>query len=484
MVAVTGLGSGIDIDGLVASLIGAERGAKEARLNSKEADATAVLTAFGTTKSALSTLEIAADKLSKASTFSQVTASSSDTTKATITAGASASLGSYQLSVSSLATAQTVTSGTFSATSAVIGTGTLTIGLGTPTYSGASPDTYTGFTSSSSVAIAIDSSNNTLAGVRDAINAANAGVNAAILKNGSNYQLLLVAQNAGLANSISLTSSSDSDGNDSDTSGLSQLTYNASTANMTQAAAGGDASFSLNGLSITSSSNTITDVIDGVTLKLLGTTQSATTLSLTKDTTLLQTDVQSFVDAYNDYINLFNGYNAYNGEAESAGILLGDSSARSMAWQIRSELATQVSGLPETGYSTLVDVGISIDRYGKMSFNTSTFSSALAADADAVAGVFADTTYKGIAVEGVASKLETLLDGFISATGVITSKTSALNTRLASISEDRADLNRRMDSLEALYFRQFNAMDSLLAEIETTGNFLTQQFEAMTPNKD
>jgi len=181
MVAVTGTGSGLDIDGLVAGLVAAERVPAETRLNAREAKMTSLSTSFSSAKGAVSDFEAAANKLALASTFSQFTASSSDSTKATISATNSASLGSYQLSVSSLATAQTLASGNFSATTDTLGRGTLSIALGTPVYSGSTPDTYSSFTQASSVDITIDSSNNTLAGVRDAINNANAGVNASIL---------------------------------------------------------------------------------------------------------------------------------------------------------------------------------------------------------------------------------------------------------------------------------------------------------------
>ena len=210
MVAVTGTGSGLDIDGLVASLVAAERAPAETRLNAREAKITRLRTSLSSATAAVSDFEAAANKLALASTFSQFTTSSSDSTKATISAADSASLGSYQLSVSSLATAQTLASGNFSATTDTLGTGTLTIALGTPAYTGSTPDTYASFTEASSVAVTIDSSNNTLAGVRDAINNANAGVNASILKNGSNYQLFLVSESTGAANSMSISVSGDS----------------------------------------------------------------------------------------------------------------------------------------------------------------------------------------------------------------------------------------------------------------------------------
>ena len=480
MVAVTGTGSGLDIDGLVASLVAAERVPAESRLNAREASITSLSTSFTSAKSAVSDFESAANKLALATTFSQFTTSSSDTTKATISATSAASLGSYQLGVTNLASAQTLASGTFTATSDTLGTGTLTIALGTPSYTGS---TYSSFSQTSSVDITIDSSNNTLAGVRDAINNAGAGVNASILKNGDDYQLLLVSEETGLSKSMSLTVS-DSEGGDADDSGLSRLAFNSSGSQLTQYAAGANANFSINGLAVSSASNTVTDVIDGVTLNLLSATSSAITIDVKTDTDTIVADVQAFVDKYNAYASLFKDLTKYDATTGTAGALQGDSTARSVMSQIRSELGQSVTGLSGS-YTSLADVGISIDKSGVMTFTQSTFKTAFAAAPTEVTGVFASTTVSGTAVEGVAEKLETLMEGFlVSTTGIFDSRISSLSTQLTAISDDRTDLARRMQSLEDRYFAQLNAMDSLLAEIETTGNFLTQQFEAMKPRKD
>ena len=480
MVAVTGTGSGLDIDGLVASLVAAERVPAESRLNAREASITSLSTSFTSAKSAVSDFESAANKLALATTFSQFTTSSSDTTKATISATSAASLGSYQLGVTNLASAQTLASGTFTATSDTLGTGTLTIALGTPTYSGS---TYSSFSQTSSVDITIDSSNNTLAGVRDAINNAGAGVNASILKNGDDYQLLLVSEETGLSKSMSITVS-DSEGGDADDSGLSRLAFNSSGSQLTQYAAGANANFSINGLAVSSASNTVTDVIDGVTLNLLSATSSAITIDVKTDTDTIVADVQAFVDKYNAYASLFKDLTKYDATTGTAGALQGDSTARSVMSQIRSELGQSVTGLSGS-YTSLADVGISIDKSGVMTFTQSTFKTAFAAAPTEVTGVFASTTVSGTAVEGVAEKLETLMEGFlVSTTGIFDSRISSLSTQLTAITDDRADLARRMQSLEDRYFAQLNAMDSLLAEVETTGNFLTQQFESMQPRKD
>ena len=480
MVAVTGTGSGLDIDGLVASLVAAERVPAESRLNAREASITSLSTSFTSAKSAVSDFESAANKLALATTFSQFTTSSSDTTKATISATSAASLGSYQLGVTNLASAQTLASGTFTATSDTLGTGTLTIALGTPSYTGS---TYSSFSQTSSVDITIDSSNNTLAGVRDAINNAGAGVNASILKNGDDYQLLLVSEETGLSKSMSITVS-DSEGGDADDSGLSRLAFNSSGSQLTQYAAGANANFSINGLAVSSASNTVTDVIDGVTLNLLSATSSAITIDVKTDTDTIVADVQAFVDKYNAYASLFKDLTKYDATTGTAGALQGDSTARSVMSQIRSELGKSVTGLTGS-YTSLADVGISIDKSGVMTFTQSTFKTAFAAAPTEVTGVFASTTVSGTTVEGVAEKLETLMEGFlVSTTGIFDSRISSLSTQLTAITDDRADLARRMQSLEDRYFAQLNAMDSLLAQVETTGNFLTQQFKAMQPRKD
>ncbi len=481
MVAVTGTGSGLDIDGLVASLVAAEQVPAEARLNAREAGITSLSTSLSSAKAAITDFEAASNKLALASTFSQFTASSSDTTKATISATSSASLGSYQLEVTNLASAQTLASGTFTATSDALGTGTLTIAIGTPSYSGS---TYSSFSQTSSVDITIDSSNNTLAGVRDAINNAGAGVNASILKNGDNYQLLLVSEETGLSNSMSISISGDSVGGDTDNDGLSQLAFNSSGSQLTQYAAGANANFSINGLAVSSASNTVTNIIDGVTLNLLSATSSAITIDVKTDTDTIVADVQAFVDKYNAYASLFKDLTKYDATTGTAGALQGDSTARAVMSQIRSELGRSVTGLTGS-YRSLADVGITIDKSGVMSFTQSTFKTAFAAAPADVTGVFAKTTVSGTAVEGVAEKLETLMEGFlVSTTGLFDSRINSLNTQLTAITDDRADLARRMQSLESRYFAQLNAMDSLLAEIETTGNFLTQQFEAMQPQKN
>ena len=112
-----------------------------------------------------------------------------------------------------------------------------------------------------------------------------------------------------------------------------------------------------------------------------------------------------------------------------------------------------------------------------MSVDSTTLNAALAADPDAVTGLFADTTYNGVAVTGIAVRLDTLLTGYLASDGIIDSRTDSLNSRIATINDDREVVARRFELLETRYRAQFNAMDSLLSNITATGDFLTQQLK-------
>jgi flagellar hook-associated protein 2 len=220
MVAATGLGSGLDIESLVTGLVGAERVPQEQRLLRQETGFTSLLSGLGQLKGALAAVQPTLTTLKSDSTYAAYTSSSSQTNVASISTATSGNVatGTYALEVSNLAVNQSLTSGTFAATDTVVGTGKLTIALGTPTYSGS---TYSGFSANASltaVDITIDSSNNTLSGVRDAINAANAGINASLVKDGSQYRLLITTEDTGVANSVSISVDEDGDGTANNTS--------------------------------------------------------------------------------------------------------------------------------------------------------------------------------------------------------------------------------------------------------------------------
>jgi flagellar hook-associated protein 2 len=312
---------------------------------------------FGETEAPLLKPYSYLDRLSQ-SIFAQCSVTSSDSETISATASNANSSGSYSITVSSLAQAQSMASTNFAdTTSALIGTGTLSINAG-----GNDPVTVT-----------INSSNNTLKGVRDAINNANAGITATIINDGSAtpYRLLITAKETGTANSFAITDS---------LSGGQAL-------NLTQAQAASDAQFAVNGVNITKSSNTVSDVISGVTFTLKNLTASPITLNVDKDVDAMVKAFNEFISSFNEVNSYINGQFTYNSTAKQAGILAGDSTLRRIQSTLQNDIIQSVSN-KFTSYNVASQVGLTFNRDGSLSLNESKFRSALSSNFTAVAALF------------------------------------------------------------------------------------------------
>ena len=301
---VGSVGSGLDVEAIVKALVDADIAPKTNTLNRREAALSAELSAVGTLKSVLSSLDSSLTDLSDGTAFDLLSIDAPAAVDVLQTG--SPTTGQYSIDVNSLASSQVLASTGFASANSVVGTGTLTFKLGAPTYSSGSSGAYSSFSEdvSKTVTVTIDSSNNTLSGIRDAVNASAAGVTASLVLDGSQTRLLFTADDSGASTAISIDADDD-DSNDADASGLSQLAYNVSsgsfTANMTEARSSSDASFVLNGLALTSATNTITSLLDGLDVTLKKVTSSAETILIAKDTAAIEAKVQAFVDAYNNY---------------------------------------------------------------------------------------------------------------------------------------------------------------------------------------
>jgi flagellar hook-associated protein 2 len=456
MITATGIGSGIDIDTLVAGLVDAERQPIDRRLTDDETRANALLSAFGDISTTLTALNTSVKSLATPSSFQATSTTSSSSSLVSATSDETAVPGSYVVSVTDIAKAQTLSSKTYAATTDVVGTGTLsiTVGSGTP------------------VSITVDSTNNTLSGIRDAINAASVGATASIVKDGSAYRLL-VTSDTGASNALSLSVSGDGDGTDSgDDSGLSALNYYSGENQMTQRQAAQDASFTVNGLPLTSATNTITDIVDGIDLTISQATTTPVTITVTKNTDAVVAEVESFVALYNSFYSSAKALTKYDASTSQAGVLQGDFTAKAILTQMRQSLTSAVT---TSTYSTLSELGIGINAEGLLELNKDTFLTAWNADSEQVSAFFAGSS----TADGLADGIEDTLSGILNATGSIASRTDALTTELATVALERAKLDARLVKIEARYLRQFNAMDALVAQLTSTGVFLKAQFDAL-----
>lgn len=395
----SGIGSGLDVDGLVTQLVAAERLPLERRLVTRETNLTQDISALGTFKSALADLQSSLSAVNSPATFQQKNASTSDSTVMTVSASAGAATGSYAISVENLAAAQSIAvRATFTSPSEVVGTGTLTFTRGTTSYTAdtsdpvnTANDTYDGFVAKAGTAsstITIDGTNNTLSGVRDAINAADIGISAAIVNDGSAYRLVLSSGETGAENSFQVGVSDSGDSNDTNGSGLSRLAFNsaAGTANVYQTVAAVDAGFTVNGLALSSKSNVVTDSITGVNLTLKKTSTAPVTIAITDNTAGIKSAINTFVAGYNDYLTTLNGLTAYDPSTGASGALQGDFSARSISDQIRNAISAVSDGWVGS-YSRLAEIGITSTSTGALVVNDTKLSAALATSISSVEGM-------------------------------------------------------------------------------------------------
>lgn len=385
-----GIGSGLDLNGLVTKLMEAEKAPLTA-LAKKEADYQAKLTAYGTLKGAFSSFQTAVQGLSSPTKFGSTKATAADATVLSATTSSIAKPGSYSIEVSKLAQSHKIASGAFENPASSIGTGTLTIDFGT--YD-SDANTFAINPERTSQAITIDASNNSLAGIRDAINESDAGVTASIINDGEGYRLVLSGDESGKANSLRIRVSDDGDSNNTDMIGLSQLSYDPTASagsgkNLEQKLAAQNAEFTIDGIAISKSTNNVGDSITGVTLNLLKTNvDNPTTLTVERDTTNVKSAVENFVTAYNDLAATMKDLGGYDFETQEGGLLLGDATLRNMQSQVRNVL-TQRLGYAGEGVSSLSDIGVTFQRDGTLAIDSTKLDTVLADPTKSVASLFA-----------------------------------------------------------------------------------------------
>jgi flagellar hook-associated protein 2 len=296
-------------------------------------------------------------------------------------------MGSHSLEVQTLARAQTLKSEAFPATSATVGTGTLTISFGT--YSG---DNFALNADKATSNISIGAGQDSLAGIRDAINAANIGVTAGIVNDGTGYRLTVTSRDSGTANALRITVADD-DATNSDAAGLSRLAFDGRSVsgvqNLTQTVGARDAVVVIDGIVITKPSNTITDALEGVTLKLLKeNTPGVTTLGVSRDTSGVQSAVQSFVKAYNDLSKTIGGLTKYDAANKKASTLTGDSTVRSVQNRLRSLFNTTLA-TAGGGLRSLPEIGIMFQKDGTLALDSTRLSAVLSEPTKDLSTLFA-----------------------------------------------------------------------------------------------
>lgn len=449
-ISALGVGSGLDIASLVEQLVQAETSGKSLSLARRETTAQAKISAFGALQGALSSLQSRVTALIDGE-LETLTATSSSEDTFTALATSSANAGNYSIEVITLAQAHKLASGTYTSASDVIGTGDLTIEVGGEAFT-----------------VNIDGTNNTVSGIMDAINNAedNTGVRASLITAGGETRLILTSEETGEANSLRVTQS----GGDG---GLAALVYDAGVdEQLSEIDAALNSQVRVDGFLHEASTNNVDDVLPGVTLQLkaedAGTVHD---LVVQTDTSTQRSAIEGFVQSYNAAISSISNVTAYNPDSDSASPLTGDSTVRQLGNSLRSALSSISPGLAAQ-INSLAEIGIDIQVDGTLTINQAKLDEALENNPERVQALLTGAS-------GIAIQLSAVLAQYLDSGGRIQAATDRLGNQIEDIEDERIRLEDRAIALEERYRRQFTALDGLIAQLNATSDFLTNQLSSL-----
>ena len=462
-VSSLGIGSGLDLNSILSQLVEAERGPTTQRLDLKEAETQASISAYGSLKSSLAEFQTTLKDLASLSEFQDRTVTSSDSDIFTATADSTAAVGSTDINVLNLAEAHKLVTGDFATPDTVVGTGTINIEAGGSSFT-------------------VNISDGKLSAVRDAINnsAASEKVSANIITvddglGGTVSKLVINSKTTGEAGAVEITVTDD-DGLHTDASGLSQLHFVDGDVNnrLTELTAATDARITVDGFTVSSSTNEFKDAINGVTITALKKSEDPInnppeTLVVELNETAVKGKVSSFVTTFNglkDTLNLLLDYNAETGEA---GLLNGDVTVRTAESQIERLLYGTLDD-PTGKFNNLAQLGVTTGDNGKLSLDDEALDKIIASDFNDIGEFFAGDN-------GISKKLDDLITGFLGTTGIIKVREDGFDDSLKEIADDRVALERRVAAIEERTRQQFAALDGLISQLNSTGSFLTEQLK-------
>ena len=456
IVNTLGAGSGIDVKALAQSLVDAEKTPKKERIEAKIAQSEARITGYSAVKFALSELKNAFGKLNDASDFSSINPTNTQPAAFGVTASSTAEAGTYSIEVLQTALAQRTASSNFADRATVLNGGTafkLNLSIG-----GVSKG-------------AIDVTTATPAGMVSAINGAKLGVTAQLINTGNGFNVVVTGE-TGAAQNFSLTSQISSTNNP-----VSGVSFE------TQLQTATNARFKVNGLEVTRSSNSVNNVIDGVTLELFTNTNGAARLDLNRDTAGIKSNVQGLVKAYNDFEETLKILGDRASEVEEfGGVLAGESLLQSVRNQVRA-MITSTSTTPGTTIKAARDVGLSIDRLGKLTLDEAKLDKALQNNFVEVSTMFsAGTNNKSIyspAPAGLAGSAINSIEKMLLSTGLIDSQSKSATAQIAKYKEELTVLDVRMEKLMTRYMNQFSVMESIVGNSNSMRESLKGTFEGM-----
>ncbi|NUE96626.1 flagellar filament capping protein FliD [Gilliamella sp. ESL0232] len=470
-----GIGSGIDLNGILDQLEVAEK-TRLTPITTQQKAINAKISGFGKLKSALTTFNTATEKLQKKELFQSRIATGNDN-YFLVKANSKAALGNYTVTVDQLATSHGIATSTINDKNAKLGNDNQTRTITIEQANGQKLDVTLSQdeTSLQSIANAI---NNAKVTNEDGTTSPST-MNAAIIRSGADgYQLVITSKETGEQQSITSISSDDEMLNNVIGFDINQ----SSNSYMTEVAKAQDAKFSFNGIAITSNSNTVKDVVQGVDITLKQTTTISQNLAITADNEKVEEAIKEWVEAFNQLQTTISTLTKFTTEETNSkelnsnnGPLIGDSTLRNIDQSIRSIFAKGQDG----EFSVLAQIGINMDKSGMLTIKENELQKALSENSEAVAILF---TGDG-KTTGIANEIFSKVSGFIDSDGMIDSATNGLNSTLKSLDKRHEQVSSSIEQTIERYRVQFTKLDILINSLDSMSNYLTTQFDMMANSK-
>ena len=470
-----GLGSGLDVDSIVKQLVAIERKPIEA-LAAQKTTLQEKLSSFGLLQSYAVNIQDAAGVLAKASLWQQTTATSSDKAAVAASSSTTAVPGNYNVEVTQLAQAQALASRQYAAATDPVGTGTLRIELGGWTAGGLpfvpqNPPTQ--------VDIPINVGENSLESVRAKINASNAGVSASIIRDSGGAKLVIRSNATGLQQSMRISAVPADPPTTPGGPTLNELVFDnpAGSATMTQSLPPRDAAAIVNGLPVTSPSNTLSNVVEGVTLTLSQTTSTGRPVQVAVgvDSESMKKALTDFAKAYSEINKYITEQTKYDPDKKVASPLQGDRATLTLQSQLRSMISA--TGTASTAFSRLSDVGLEIQSDGGLKLNDGKFSKSLAKLPELSKALsFNDVGNPNAA--GFAVRIKSLTEQMTQSQGPVTTRAQGLRDSISRNDKQVAKLEERVSQVQARLLRQYSALDTNLTKLNGLNSYITQQVSA------
>lgn len=468
-ISAPGVGSGLDVNGIISQLVALERKPIQ-QIQSQIGGLQSSISAWGQIKSGLAKLQDAAAKLLDTSLWQRNTATSSNENSVSVRTSGGAMAGSYQVSVQALAQAQSARTATGFAAGTPLGLeGRLEFTRGT--WSGGS------FSAGGTPVSVTVTATDTLSDIATKVNQANAGVTAVVVRSGGQENLVFKSSQTGASQGFEIRAYDANDDLITDgTTGLGALSYfnnGGGIVGLTLSAAAQDAVLEIDGIAVTSASNTFSDTIAGLTLEAKSITPSPATVNVRSDTAAMAEAVKAFQTAFNELSKTIKDLTRADPTGQGNGPLRGDQAAIGILTMLRNYAGAEVAGGP---LARLSDLGLSFERDGSLSLNTSALEAALAAP-EAVQRVFADTP------AGVARGIRDFTRDALATEGSAALREKSLKDTVNRKSEEIRRIEERAARNEQRLRAQYTALDTKMAQYTSLSNYITQQLGSWSKPK-